>query len=88
MDYDDGVRYSRVSEWREPVGVLPLDDRAILWFPPEGMKSPLLRWARYSLGAALDPPPLTCVTLVARMLGLPRPWPRRPVELVSLLRAS
>ena len=81
-----GVQYGRTSDWPAATAALPLPDLPLAWWPPEGLRSSPLAWARYNLGQEVDPPPLTCVTLVARMLGLPPPWPRRPVELVRTLR--
>lgn len=89
VDYDpiNGVRYSRPTDWPKLTAVAELPGIRVVWWAPAGLRSPLMESARYSLGSAIDPPPLTCVTLIARMLGLPKPWPRRPVELVETLQA-
>ena len=81
-----GVQYSRTSDWPAETAVLPIPDCPLVWWAPEGLRSSPLAWARYSLGQDIYPTPLTCVTLIARMLGLPPPWPRRPVGLVLTLR--
>lgn len=83
-----GVQYGRTSDWPAEVAILELPDLPIAWWPPGGLRTSPLAGARYSLGQDVDPPPLTCVTLVARMLGMAQPWPRRPVQLVRTLRGQ
>lgn len=85
-DFKVGVQYLRVSEWLGLTGVLPVPDIPVAWWAPEGLRSPTIAWARYSLGQDVHPVPITCVTLIARMFALPKPWPRRPAELIPIFR--
>lgn len=69
----DGVRWYGALDYPiRPASAVGLGVRSLVWTPPEGLRASPTLWLAWVLGARLRTIPLTCVTFVSRMLGIPQ----------------
>lgn len=81
----DGVQwYGSLDYPIRPTSAISLGVRSLVWTPLEGLRASPTLWLAWVLGARLRTAPLTCVTFVCRMLGIPQRL-RLPNQLVREL---